>query len=89
MVENYDTAMELLKESAAILEASATACELPEDAERLASLAERIRRYLATSRSTTTLGMPMITSTANELSAEEVIRRTKSNRYGHVRIVSE
>lgn len=88
-MENYDTAMELLNESADILEASAAACELQEDADRLAALAGRIRRYLATSRSTTTLGMPMITSTANELSVEEVIRRTQSNRYGHVRIVSE
>ncbi len=89
MVESYDTAMDLLVESAEALEASAGACELPEDAERLASLAERIRAYLATSRSTTTLGMPRITSAANELTAAQVIRRTEEYQYGHVKIVPE
>ena len=89
MVESYDTAMQLLMESAEILEASAVACELPEDAERLGSLAQRIRRYLATSRPTTTLGMPRITSDANELTAAQVIRRTEEYQYGHVKIVPE
>ncbi len=89
MVESYDTAMDLLVESAEVLEASANACELPEDAERLGSLAERIRAYLATSRSTTTLGMPRITSAANELTAAQVIRCTEEYQYGHVKIVPE
>ena len=89
MVESYDTAMQLLLESAETLEASAFACELPEDAERLGSLAERIRRYLATSRPTTTLGMPRITSASTELTAAQVIRRTEEYQYGHVKIVPE
>jgi hypothetical protein len=89
MVENYDTAMQLLTESAAALEASATACDLPEDAEHLGSLAERIRGYLATSRSTTTLGMPRIATAATELTAAQVIRRTEECQYGHVKIVPE
>ncbi len=89
MVEEYDTALVLLQESAEALELSAAACEEPGDAERLAGLAGRIRRYLATSRPTTTLGMPRITSEANELTAARVVRRSETDRYGHVRIVPE
>ena len=89
MVESYDTAMDLLTESAETLEASAGACDMPEDARRLGSLAERIRRYLETSRPTTTLGMPRIASAATELTAAQVIRRTEEYQYGHVRIVPE
>jgi hypothetical protein len=89
MAEGYDTAMDLLNDSAAALEAAAAACEDEADAERLASLAGRIRRYLATSRPTTTLGMPRITTGATELTETQVIRRTESNQYGHVRIVPE
>jgi len=89
MTESYDTAMELLVASAETLEASAGACEMPEDAERLGSLAVRIRRYLSTSRPTTTLGMPRIASAATELTAAEVIRRTEDYQYGHVRIVPD
>jgi hypothetical protein len=89
MAETYDTAMDLLHESADALEASADACEEPTDAAHLLALAERIRRYLATSRPTTTLGMPRIASAGNELSAAMVIRRAEENHYGHVRIVPE
>lgn len=89
MAEAYDTAMDLLHESATALEASAVACEEPGDAERLRQLASRIRRYLATSRPTTTLGMPRIASDSTELSAAKVVRRSEEDRYGHVRIVPE
>ncbi|MGH9090700.1 MAG: hypothetical protein ACRDZR_04845 [Acidimicrobiales bacterium] len=89
MVEAYDTAMDLLHESAAALEASAVACEEAGDAERLQNLAERIHRYLATSRPTTTLGMPRIASESTELSAARVVRRSDGDRYGHVRIVPD
>ena len=89
MAEAYDTAMDFLLESADALEASAGACEESGDAAHLRALADRIRRYLATSRPTTTLGMPRITSDSNELSAAMVIRRAEDNRYGHVRIVPE
>jgi hypothetical protein len=89
MAEAYDTAMDLLHESAEALEASADACDEEADATHLLSLAERIRRYLATSRPTTTLGMPRITSASNELSADMVIRRGEGNQHGHVRIVPE
>jgi hypothetical protein len=88
-VDSYDTAMDLLVESAETLEASAGACEMPEDAQRLGRLADRIRRYLETSRPTTTLGMPRIATAATELTAAEVIRRTEECQYGHVRIVPE
>lgn len=89
MAEAYDTAMDLLHESITALEASAVACEEAGDAERLQHLADRIRRYLATSRPTTTLGMPRIASDSTELSAARVVRRSEDDRYGHVRIVPE
>lgn len=89
MAEAYDTAMDLLHESIDALEASAAACEVQDDADHLRQLAERIRRYLATSRSTTTLGMPRIASESTELSAAKVVHRSRSDRYGHVRIVPE
>ena len=89
MAEAHDTAMDLLHESADALEASAAACEEPADAEHLRHLAGRIHRYLATSRPTTTLGMPRIASEATELSATRVVHRSQDDRYGHVRIVPE
>lgn len=89
MAEAYDTAMVLLHEAADALEASAAACEEPEDADSLQQLAGRIRRYLATSRPTTTLGMPRIASESAELTAAQVVRRSQEDRYGHVRIVPE
>jgi len=89
MAQAHDTAMDLLHESADALEAVANACDEREDASRLLALTDRIRRYLATSRSTTTLGMPRITSSGNELSEAMVVRRTEAGQYGHVRIVPE
>lgn len=89
MAEAYDTAMDLLHESVGALEASAVACEEQADADRLQQLADRIRRYLATSRPTTTLGMPRIASESSELTAAQVVRRSEEDRYGHVRIVPE
>lgn len=92
MAEGYDTAMDLLLESADALEASAAAATSADDAgtaAHLGQLAARIRRYLETSRPTTTLGMPRITSTSTELSAAMVIRRQDGERFGHVRIVPE
>ncbi len=89
MAESHDTAMDLLHESIDALEASAVACEEPADAERLQHLADRIRRYLATSRPTTTLGMPRIASESAELTAAQVVRRSQEDRYGHVRIVGD
>jgi len=89
MAEAYDTAMDLLHESLDALEASAVACEEQADADRLQHLADRIRRYLATSRPTTTLGMPRIASESAELTAAQVVRRSEEDRYGHVRIVPE
>jgi len=89
MAQAHDTAMDLLHESADALEAVANACDESEDASRLLALTDRIRRYLATSRSTTTLGMPRITSSGNELSETMVVRRTEAGQYGHVRIVPE
>ena len=52
--------MDLLRESAETFEATAQACDDPGDAIRLADLAARVRAYLASSRSTTPLGMPHI-----------------------------
>jgi len=67
MGENYDTAMGLLGEAADALDAAATACEDEVDASDLSSLADRIRGYLSTSRPTTPLGMPRITSRTTTL----------------------
>jgi hypothetical protein len=89
MTGGYDTGMELLIESANALDAAAGACESSEDAERLFALAERIRGYLATSRPTTTLGMPRIVSDDVRLSDEDVIHRTGEFNKSHIRILSE
>jgi hypothetical protein len=89
MADDYDTAMGLLEEAAAVLAATSAACDEAGDAERLSALAERISRYLATSRPTTPLGMPRITSVGTTLSDEMVVRRERDDRYGHVRIVPE
>jgi hypothetical protein len=85
----YDTGMDLLNESAAMLETTATACESSEDAARLAALAERIRIYLSTSRSTTPLGMPRIVSGEGRLMDEDVIHRTAEFNSSHIRILSD
>ncbi len=89
MADGYDTAMGLLTEAAAALEAAAGACEEPGDASDLSTLAERVRTYLSTSRPTTPLGMPRITSSGNTLSQEMVVRRNSQDDRGHVRIVHQ
>lgn len=84
-----DTGMELLVESANMLDVTAGACESSEDAACLYALADRIRSYLATSRPTTTLGMPRIVSDAARLMDEDVIHRTEEFNKSHVRILSD
>jgi hypothetical protein len=87
VTEVYDTGMGLLVESADVLEATAGACESPDDAARLSALAERIRIYLATSRATTPLGMPRIVSAQGRLMEEDVIHRTAESNTSHIRIL--
>ncbi len=89
MTGAYDTGMDLLIESADELERTAGACESSEDAERLSALAERIRSYLATSRPTTSLGMPRIVSDEVRLTDEDVVHRTAEFNKSHIRILSE
>ncbi len=84
-----DTGMELLIESANMLDVTGSACESSEDAACLYALADRIRNYLAASRPTTTLGMPRIVSDAARLTDEEVIHRTEEFNTSHVRILSD
>ncbi len=81
------TGIELFAEAAAALEVAASACEDPTDAAGFADLAGRVRAYLATSRSTTPLGMPHILSGPNQLDDEMVVHRTGPDRPSHVRIV--
>jgi hypothetical protein len=87
MTPAYDTGMDLLIESANELEMAAGACESPADAARLSALADRMRRYLATSRPTTNLGMPRIVSDTARLQDENVIHRTAKSNTSHIRIL--
>jgi hypothetical protein len=87
MEETYDTAIGLLNQAAETLTSAAQMCEEPADARELVGLADRITAYLATSRSSTMLGMPRIVSSATELSDEMVVRRRDDAQPGHVRIV--
>jgi hypothetical protein len=87
MTATYDTGLDLLTESADALDATAGACESSDDAARLSALAARIRSYLATSRSTTPLGMPRIVSDAGRLTEEDVIHRTAEFNTSHIRIL--
>lgn len=93
--ERYETAMGLLNEAASKFEKlsddpSSNKSELREDdIVEMATLGKRIRSYLSTSRPTTTLGMPHLVSTTQQLSDEMIIRRSEQNHYGHVRIVSD
>lgn len=89
MVGTYDTGMDLLIEAAATLDLAATACEAPEDAERFRSVVERIHRYLAVSRPSTTLGMPQIPSHETRLTDENVIHRSSANQHSHVRVIPD
>lgn len=89
MTGAYDTGMDLLIESANELGMAAGACESSEDAARLSALADRINRYLATSRPTTTLGMPRIVSDETRLTDENVIHRTGEFNKSHIRVLSD
>jgi hypothetical protein len=62
-----DSAMDLLVEAANALEGAAAACDDPEDEARFSELAHRIRTYLASSRSTTMLGMRQIPASESRL----------------------
>ncbi len=87
MAGAYDTGMELLNEAVDALELAGTACEAPEDADRFFSLADRVRRYLAVSRPSTTLGMPRIPSGEHRLTEEGVIHRSEANQQSHIRVI--
>ncbi len=87
MAPAYDTGMDLLIEAAGELEMVAGVCESADDAAHLSALADRIRRYLATSRPTTNLGMPRIVSDQVRLTDEEVIHRTAEFSTSHIRIL--
>lgn len=81
--------MEILVEAADALEGAAGACENPEDAARFRVLVDRIRGYLATSRSTTPLGMPQIRSTSSQLTDGMVVHRSSGSESSHIRIVQD
>ncbi len=89
MVGAYDTGMELLVEAAAALEAAGAACDSPEDATYLTSVADRIRGYLAVSRPSTTLGMPRIPSDQNRLTDDTVVHRSGESQPSHIRVISD
>jgi hypothetical protein len=83
------TGMELLVEAADVLEAAAGACDDKADADHITDLAVRVRAYLASSRSTTPLGMPRIASSPSRLADEMVVHRTTSRQTSHIRIVPD
>ncbi len=83
------TGIELLMEVAGVLEAAAGACDDKGDADRIAHLAGRVRAYLASSRSTTPLGMPRIASSPSRLADEMVVHRTTTAQTSHIRIVPD
>ena len=89
MAGAYDTGMDLLIEAADALDTAGNACDAPEDATHFTSMADRIRRYLAVSRPSTTLGMPRIPSGENRLADETVIHRSGSNQSSHIRVISD
>jgi hypothetical protein len=89
MPEAYDSGMDLLIEAANALDMAAGACESSEDAASFFALTDRIRSYLATSRPTTTLGMPRIVSDHARLTEESVIHRTGEFNKSHIRILED
>lgn len=89
MVGTYDTGMDLLIEAAATLEVAANACEEPADGAIFRSVVERIHRYLAVSRPSTTLGMPQIPSHEARLTDENVIHRSNTSEPSHVRVLPD
>lgn len=78
------TGLELLLEVAGTLEILSESCENADDGDRLADLAGRVRAYLAASRSTTPIGMPLIESQSNRLTVDKVVRAETGS---HIRIV--
>ena len=89
MVGGYDTGMDLLIETARALDLASRGCESEEDADRFAALADRVRRYLALSRPTTTLGMPRLPSADNRLTNESVVHRTGQSAQSHIRVLPD
>ncbi len=89
MVEAYDTGMDLLVAAADALDVAGNACDDPEDAAGFLAVADRIRRYLAVSRPSTTLGMPRIPSGDNRLKDESVIHRSGTNQPSHIRVIPD
>jgi hypothetical protein len=89
MVGGYDTGMDLLIEAAQLLELASGNCEAEEDADRFSELAGRVRRYLALSRPTTTLGMPRVPSSSTELTHEGVVHRTGQSQQSHIRVLPD
>jgi hypothetical protein len=89
VIGGYDTGMDLLTEAAGALEIAAEACESPEDAAHFSSLADRVRSYLATSRPSTTLGMPRIPPGSNRLTDESVVHRSGENQPSHIRVIPD
>jgi hypothetical protein len=78
------TGLDLLREVAAVLEAMSGACVDDEDGWQLADLALRVQAYLAASRPTTPLGMPLIRSQPHRLTDDDVVR---AGGRSHIRIV--
>jgi hypothetical protein len=81
--------MELLIDAADALDLAGGACERPEDAEHFFALSARLRRYLALSRPTTTLGMRRIPSSEVRLTEENVIHRTGVVEQSHLRVLRD
>jgi hypothetical protein len=86
MSSDGSTGLELLREVAGVLESVSNACESDDDGRELADLARRLRAYLATSRPTTPLGMPVIQSQPHRLAEDEVVRATSRS---HFRILED
>ena len=78
------TGLDLLREVAGVLEAASGACEDDGDGQQLADLATRVQAYLAASRPTTPLGMPLIRSQPHRLTDGDVVRAASRS---HIRIV--
>lgn len=87
VVGGYDTGMHLLIEAADELDRAGSACDAAKDAAHFSSLADRIRRYLALSRASTTLGMPRIPSEPTHLTDENVIHRSGEDAQSHIRVI--
>ena len=89
MAGAYDTGMVLLIEAADALDEAGNACDAPQDATHFTSVADRIRRYLAVSRPSTSLGMPRIPSGGHRLTDETVVHRSGANQPSHIRVIPD